>query len=304
VAAPQRDPATMAALEALSIGWRTHLMFARFDGEVVARGDHIVVRTPHNPTYWWGNFLLYENAPREGDAAAWLAAFDEDIARHQPDSTHRAFGIDGPADFALPADFVEAGFTKSLGTVLTLKPDWLDPTPRTLPGEFSIRAAELPARIPALVDLQVAANDSGHPTDSYRLFRQRQMQRYAAMQDAGLGHWFAVYARGPQGEIPVADCGLFRERRGAGGTARFQNVCTHPQWRRRGLASALVYAVCRHAFQVMRDETLVIVADPDDVAIGLYQSLGFERLRDLAMLSRRPPRPQPATTSTATPAPS
>ena len=47
-----------------SLGWRTDLIFARFDGEVVPRCDHLVIRAPHNPTFWWGNFLLYDHAPR------------------------------------------------------------------------------------------------------------------------------------------------------------------------------------------------------------------------------------------------
>ena len=37
----------------LSLGWRTDLIFARFDGEVVARDDCLVVRTPTNPGFWW-----------------------------------------------------------------------------------------------------------------------------------------------------------------------------------------------------------------------------------------------------------
>jgi hypothetical protein len=52
--------------EALSLGWRSHLIFPRFDGHVTAREHYLLVRTPHDPTYWWGNFLLFDHAPREG----------------------------------------------------------------------------------------------------------------------------------------------------------------------------------------------------------------------------------------------
>jgi predicted GNAT family acetyltransferase len=54
-------------------------------------------------------------------------------------------------------------------------------------------------------------------------------------------------------------------------------VSTHPAWRRRGLCTALVHAVCRHGFEGMGLDTLVMVADPDDVAIGVYESLGYRR---------------------------
>ncbi|MES1162113.1 MAG: GNAT family N-acetyltransferase, partial [Rhizobacter sp.] len=109
--------------------------------------------------------------------------------------------------------------------------------------------------------------------NGYRLFRERQMVRYGAMDRAGLGHWFGVFTSG--GEL-VADCGLFTDGR----LGRFQHVSTHPAWRRRGLCSALVHAVCRHGFEVMQLESLVIIADPLDVAIGLYESLGFVRSAD------------------------
>ena len=56
---------------ALTLGWRTDLNFVRFDGELIERADYIVVRTPANPTYWWGNFLLFDQAPQAGDAAEW-----------------------------------------------------------------------------------------------------------------------------------------------------------------------------------------------------------------------------------------
>ncbi len=279
----------MKGIEQLSLGWRTHLMFPRFDAQVLPQADHITVRTPHNPGFWWGNFLLYDRAPREGDAAAWIAAFDAEIGQQQPESAHCTFGIEGPADFALPADFAAAGFTKERSTILVLQPDMLDPALPPLPRDLRVRVAELPGRTPELLDLQVATDEGAHPVDGYRLFRERQMQRYAAMQDAGLGHWFGVFARTPQGEQLVADCGLFRPRRGGGGTARFQNVGTHPDWRRRGIATALVHAVCRHGFRVMRDDTLVIAADPLNPAIRLYEAIGFEHDHDIATLVRKPP---------------
>jgi RimJ/RimL family protein N-acetyltransferase len=112
------------------------------------------------------------------------------------------------------------------------------------------------------------------------------MQRYAAMERAGLGHWFGVFAVTDDGEQLVADCGLFRDESGTLG--RFQHVETHPQWRRRGLCRALIRAVCAHGFEAMGLQSLVIVADPDDVAIGLYESVGFERGLSTWHLQRAP----------------
>jgi len=50
-----------------SLGYRTDLIFPRFDGEIIDREGYLVIRTPTNPTYFWGNFLLFQNPPGAGD---------------------------------------------------------------------------------------------------------------------------------------------------------------------------------------------------------------------------------------------
>jgi RimJ/RimL family protein N-acetyltransferase len=276
----------------LSLGWRTDLIFPRFDAQVIERPGYLVVRTPHNPTFWWGNFLLFDRSPVDGDAARWQAHFEAEIAGRQPESAHIAFGVDSIEPFEMPADFARAGFTRHAGTVLTMSATQLRPPAAALPAGCRVAVLELPAQADAVVDQQVASDEGEHqPVAEYRSFRVRQMQRYGAMQRAGLGHWFGVFARTGQGERLVADCGLFRDGAGAQALGRFQFVSTHPAWRRQGLCRALVHAVCRHGFDLMGLRTLVIVADPDDVAIGLYESLGFRRGVSTWQLERRPANP-------------
>ncbi len=278
-------------MEPRSLGWRTDLIFARFDGDIAARDDHLVIRTPQNPTFWWGNFLLYDHAPRPGDAAHWLARFEAEIAARQPESRHVTFGVDSEVDFALPEDFAAVGFTKFASTVLTMQRAQLRAPRKALPTACRVAALRLPEQAAAAVDLQVAADAGEHESPAqYRLFRERQMSRYEAMERAGMGAWFGVFARADEGadDTLVADCGLFRAPGESLG--RFQHVVTHPAWRRRGLCSALVHAVCRHGFERLGLETLVIVADPDDVAIGLYESLGFQRGASTWHLEKAAPR--------------
>jgi len=272
--------------DTLTLGWRTELIFARFDGEVTERDDYLVIRTPSNPTFWWGNFLLFGCAPRAGDAARWLACFDAEITCRQAASRHLAFALDTAAPFALPCDFAAAGLTSYASSVLTMQRAQLR-TPRPVDATcYRIERLALPAQAPLAVALQVASDEGRHlPLDGprgYRLFRERQMLRYGAMERAGLGHWFGVFTA--EGDL-VADCGLFSD----GQVGRFQHVSTHPAWRRRGLCSALVHAACRHGFEAMGLGTLVIIADPDDVAIGLYESLGFVRAQSHWQIERAPP---------------
>ncbi|HKX43071.1 MAG TPA: hypothetical protein VJO99_18075, partial [Burkholderiaceae bacterium] len=224
----------------LSLGWRTDLIFARFDGKVVARDDCLVVRTPANPGFWWGNFLLLDRAPRAGDAAHWTKRFAAEIGKHQPGSRHVAFGIDAPERFELPADFVAAGFTLGAATVLTMRREQLRRPRKPIdPAAYCIRPLALPAQSAQAVELHVASDAGAHqPVAEYREFRERQMARYGAMERAGLGRWFGVFT--DDGQTLVADCGLFTD----GTLGRFQHVSTHPAWRRRGLCAALIHAVC------------------------------------------------------------
>ena len=273
---------------ALSLGWQTDLIFARFDGQVVDRGNHLLVRTPGNPTFWWGNFLLFQHAPGAGDLECWMALFDEAIAGVQPESRHRAFGVDVRERLTLPPEFAAAGFTLNEATVLTLSRDQLLAPRRALPAGIEFRVLELPRDSAAVVDKQVTVDEGRYEAAGYRVFAQRQMDRYAAMQRAGRGHWFGLVADVDGRAVLAASCGLFRDPGRDDGLGRFQYVSTHPAWRRRGLCTALVHAACRHGFEAMGLRTLVMVADPDDVAIGVYESLGYRRGTSTWQFERAP----------------
>ena len=279
----------MKAPAALSLGWRTDLNFARFDGELIERADCIAVRTPSNPTYWWGNFLLFDHAPLAGDASEWSRRFEAEIGCHQSESRHTTFGVDAREAFELPNDFVERGFSLYASNVLTMRREQLRAPRAALPPGFRFAALKLPEQATQAVELQVLCDAGDHlPVEGYRLFRQRQMSRYESMGRQGLGDWFGVFAETASGEQIVADCGLFHAGPGGDALGRFQHVETHPSFRRLGLCSALIHAVCADAFERLKLHTLVIVADPLDVAIGLYESLGFERGAASWHIERRP----------------
>src|SRR4051794_25178189 len=67
-------PASVHPMDVRSLGFRTDLMLRRLaDATVEDRGDHAVVTTAANPGFWWGNFLLLAEPPR--DIGPWVAAF-------------------------------------------------------------------------------------------------------------------------------------------------------------------------------------------------------------------------------------
>ncbi|HET9976532.1 MAG TPA: GNAT family N-acetyltransferase [Burkholderiaceae bacterium] len=270
--------------EDLGLGWRSHLLACRFDGDILERDDCIVVRSPSNPTYYWGNCLILRSPPCDGDLGHWLQRFDEEIARRQPASKHLAFGIDAERlDDALPA-WRAAGIDEfDAMAVLTLAPDGLAPTPavRNASG-LVLRALDLPRELDLAVEAQVAARDASFEAAGYRVFRASAMRRVAAMQAAGVARWFGAVV----GDDLAADCGLVHD----GAMGRFQYVETQAAWRRRGLCRALVHHVCRHAFDTLGLQMLVMCADPHDVAIDIYRSVGFAQVETHWCLQRRPSR--------------
>src|SRR3954467_15900978 len=67
-------------------------MLRRLAGASVAdHGDYLVVETPTNPSFYWGNFLLLAQPPTSGTAGRWLDAFRTEL----PTAEHVAIGIDG-----------------------------------------------------------------------------------------------------------------------------------------------------------------------------------------------------------------
>ena len=279
-------------LQDLRPGWRSDFILHRRGALVTARDDCLVVRTPANPNFYWGNFLLLPQAPQDDELAHWMDRFDEEITRVQPASQHVALGINGAlAGGSLPT-WVAAGFEVMPTAVLELRLGELRVPRRAARGDVQVRPLDLATELEAAVALQCADPQDFEPVNN-ELHRRAQMQRYAEMAEAGEALWFGVWCDG----VLAADCGLMREATapGAGlvadrvGLGRFQHVSTHPLWRRRGLCSTLVHAVSRHAFEQWGLARMLMCADPDDVAIGIYESLGFVRIDSEWCLQLRAP---------------
>src|SRR6478609_9154863 len=104
-------------MEVLSLAWRTDLaILGRAGSRVEHRPTYVVVRTPDNPGYRWGNFLLLRRTPLRRD----LAGLEDVFTRELPGITHRAFGIDAPDGNAEDLRrFADAGFDTDLAVALT-----------------------------------------------------------------------------------------------------------------------------------------------------------------------------------------
>jgi predicted GNAT family acetyltransferase len=118
------------------------------------------------------------------------------------------------------------------------------------------------------VKLAAACADEGEDPAGYWVFVERRTRTNRALTEAGHGAWFGAFLEGRL----VSQLGLLAA---SVGLARFQLVETHPDVRGRGLAGSLVHHASAYGFETLDARTLVMVADPDYVAIRIYRSVGF-----------------------------
>src|SRR4051794_22319169 len=76
-----------------SLVWATGIDVLPRDRVVERRREFLLVRSPSNPAHYWGNLLLFDQAPVAGDAPRWEAFFDEAF-RDEPRVRHRTFAWD------------------------------------------------------------------------------------------------------------------------------------------------------------------------------------------------------------------
>jgi len=256
-------------VEVHSLGYRTDLMLRVLEGaQVEDHRDHLVVRTPGNPAFWWGNFLLLAAPPEAGQASWWLDRF----AAEFPDARHVALGVDGAGETANTdvvdqqsihaVELVAAGLRLQLLTVMTATRVHEPPRPnrtaayRPLTGDDDWRQSA-----------ELSAACYGDEASEWT-FLQARADAARALTESGQGFWLGAFREGQlAAQLGLVGCGP--------GLARFQNVETHPAARREGLAGTLVYEAVRHGRQALGEGSLVMVADPADAAIRVYRSVGF-----------------------------
>ena len=254
-----------------SPGLVTDLDMLRLQGSTVTdHGDHLVVRTESNPTFWWGNFLLVPTPARSSEVDRWVARFEAEF----PDAEHRAIG------FALPGGDTEAW--AALG--------W------DVEGDVDLATTEVPAAgdVPDGIrtrplegdddweqSAMVGARDTPEAHRESRLvFERRRVTAQRGLVESGRARWFGAF----DGDRLVARLGIVR----LGDRARYQDVVTLESHRRRGLAGALVRAAGEWALADPAVGQLVIVAEDGGPAIGLYQRAGFAEVARHVGVSRAP----------------
>lgn len=255
---------------------------------VVRREDgHLVVRSPTNPTHWWGNLLIFDEPPAAGDAERWEALFATEFA-DDPRVAHRTFAWDRTDDArgAADAEFGARGYSIDLSVGMIARPDEIHPHPRAN-TEVRIKALDPGQSGPdenlweQVIEVQVAARDTErHDEEPYRVFSRARLAELRATFRAGLGAWYVAL----DGDVVAGTMGIVV----TGGRARYQAVDTAITHRRRGVCSRLLVDAARHAAATYGATDLVIVADPDYHAAGIYESVGFRPVERACGVCRPP----------------
>jgi ribosomal protein S18 acetylase RimI-like enzyme len=251
-------------MQLASLGFRTDLALRAAEGsEITDRGGYLVIRSPGNPGFWWGNFLLLRAWPEDGDR--WLDRF----AAEFPQAGHVAIGVDATeAGGKLPAEF--ADLEPETSTVLTCAEIR---APRHVSTGAEIRPLESDQDWRQSAELTLRCYGEQSPGDYQQLrsaTRRRLTQGAQGAQGAQAGRaaWFGAFDGGRLvAQLGICDAG--------GGLARYQDVETDPAARRRGLAGTLVWHAGRFAQTELGANALVIVADPAEGAIRIYRGCGF-----------------------------
>lgn len=203
----------------LQLDWATDLAILELSGSTVERRvDHLLVRTPQNPEYHWGNCLLVTDAAAIDDAQRWLARFSEEF----PHADWVAIGLP-----SMPRD---AHAWLSQGLEL----DQLDvlathERPRTAPLAEGYTVRELSGDDwEQLTQHRLAENAASgeHSPEGYERFMRATVAARQQLCDEGHAAWFGAFS----GDELVADLGIVR----CGTIGRYQDVATVEAHRRRG----------------------------------------------------------------------
>jgi GNAT superfamily N-acetyltransferase len=270
-------------MDVRSLAYQTDIGIRRLAGAVVTdHDDHLVVETPTNPGFWWGNFILLTAPPAAGDGGRVRALFRSAF----PTAAHIALGVDGTTGEAGDATVLaELGVEVETNHVLAAEA-LREPGPPA--GGAVVRRLRDDDDWGQAVEVRLEVYEEADD-DEQRAFVERQLAESREICERGEGGWFGAFADGQL----VSSLGLIRAVPDVG---RYQTVETLDTYRRRGLAGRLLYEASRWGADALGVTRFVICADPEYHALRLYEALGFSVIEQQVQLQRAPaPRPAPAT---------
>ncbi len=245
---------------------------------VESHPDRVVLRTPEEPDFWWGNILISRRSPAEPDT-------DLELFRKEfPEAKHVVIAWDIPDLDPLPLRpaWEPLGLELEVSDVLARSGP---PAGPDAPEGYVLRElASDPAWERAFaLGMQISEED-GHDPATHAPFLRRRIAGRRVQAARGTLRWWAAFH---DGDLAAA-MGVVTGRIDGVPIARYQSVETAPAHRRRGLCSALLTVAAQGALEREPGARLVIVADADGAPGRLYRRMGFALVERTVAVVRRP----------------
>lgn len=247
-------------MKQITAGWATDLEILRLSGSSIEEfDDHIVVKSPKNPSFHWGNFILVSQSGVVEDASRWVNTFEQNF----PSANWVSIG--------LPTFPLSSGAWEKHGLELermdVLKAETMPSVP-DISAPYTSRVLQ-GSDWDLLLEREISENlkAGDHDPDSYEIFIRKAIENYKMLCEKGVAAWFGAFLE----EELVADLGIVV----CGKTARYQSVQTDENHRKKGLASHLLGEAATWAGE-RGCNSWVIVTESTNDAGRVYRRAGFK----------------------------
>jgi GNAT superfamily N-acetyltransferase len=248
-------------MRSLPLGWATDVAVLELMGSTVEdHGDHVVVRTPQNPLFHWGNCIFVADPGAVDDAAKWVGVFGSAV----PDADWVAIGlVQMPAD---ESEWTRRGMELELDDVLATA----TPPRRTAPPDgYRVHALRSDDDWEQFVRRDLAYNEETgqYERQAHERFARARVQAYRKLSERDVAMFVGAFLEDELvGELGIVRCGQ---------TARYQTVGTDPAHRGRGICSHLLGVAATRAAE-WGCQRWVIVTAATNPAGRVYRRAGFE----------------------------
>ncbi len=183
------------------LGYQTDFFFLS-ESKFTQRPNYLGVLTKQNPTFFYGNFLLLDNPPKENSRKDLELEFDQ-FFTGQEERYHYTFCWKGAAGKPY-TEFIEAGYELNESSVLIANKSELV-RPNKLNEEVQIREFKSEEDWLNWVELELKERPPGHEEQAHRKYLKRKVEAYLKLNKQGLGNFYGAYLN----KELVASAGLF-----------------------------------------------------------------------------------------------
>ncbi|BBH51874.1 GNAT family N-acetyltransferase [Fluviispira sanaruensis] len=243
----------------IALGLKTDLMFFDFSKNKIEKEDYFVLKTPHNPEFFWGNYLLFKKPPCQGDFEKWTESFQKEFAQIK-DINHMTFSWEEIGNEVEIDKFKDADFDFNETIVLMANKDNIHC--KYLNPEIVCRRIVTDEDWDNILEFQLNTNER-IPEKKFKTYIIKKMKDFRTFSESGLGFWYAAYIN----NNIISDLGLYWNSE----IARYRDIKTQKEYRKKGISQTLIAFAAHDSKQ----NKFVIQTEEGGMAINMYKSIGF-----------------------------